>query len=135
MHIWMMSSILALQLAAGQPVHRVFKCMEAGITSYQSAPCTGRQVSSWEVASERADPDIERRLEQLRTELRSRKNAGQPALRGGSRSGLRSGRGVASPNPCERARSGREAAFKKAGHRRSFQLSSRWDNAVHDACR
>ncbi len=132
MPIWMMSSILALQLAGGQSALHVFKCMDAGITAYQSTPCTSRQVTSWEVVSERVDPEIERKLEQLRVELRSRNSVA--VARGGSRSRLRR-QSVPSPSACERARSGREAAFKKAGHKRSFHLSSRWDNAVHDACR
>lgn len=134
MDIWLMSLVLAAQLAGGPSVQRVFKCMDAGNTLYQSTPCTGRQVASWEVRTESVDPEVERKLEQLRAELGARRAVDAATSR--SARGPRSREEKrASASACERARAGREAAFRKAGHKRGFELSSRWDNAVHDACR
>jgi hypothetical protein len=134
MDIWLMSLVLALEIGSGHAAQRVFKCVDAGRTAYQYTPCMGEPAASWEIAGVRTDPEVERKLEQLRVELRS-----QRRLEGttSQSSGRPRGRGpkAAAPNPCERARSGREAAYIKAGLKRSFQLSSRWDNAVHDACR
>lgn len=134
MDIWLMSLVLVLELGGGQVGQRVFKCVDAGGTAYQSIPCAGEQAASWEVAAERTDPEVERKLEQLRVELRNQRSAGAPITQSARRNRGR-GAKAAAPSPCERARSGRDAAYIKAGHKRSFQLSSRWDNAVHDACR
>ncbi len=134
MAIGLVSFVLALQLAGGQPVQRVFKCTDAGVVAYQSTPCQGAPAASWEVAAMAHDPAVDRNLEQLRVELRDQWNASRKTSRA---AGSRQGRTTrpAAADACQRARTGRDAAFRKAGLRRSFALSSRWDNAVHDACR
>ncbi len=134
MAISLVSFVLALQLAGGQSVQRVFKCTDAGVVAYQSTPCQGAPAASWEVAAMAHDPAVDRNLEQLRVELRDQWNA---SMRTSKTAGNRQGSTTrpAAADACQRARAGRDAAFRKAGLRRSFALSSRWDNAVHDACR
>lgn len=75
MAISLVSFVLALQLASGLSVQRVFKCTDAGVVAYQSTPCQGAPAASWEVAAMAHDPAVDRNLEQLRVELREQWNA------------------------------------------------------------
>lgn len=117
---------LLLLVAASAP-HvvplQVFKCLDGGQVAYQSQQCAGPPVKVWTV----------QRLPQT---------AGPPAVpRPATRAAPRSRRTAparrnARPaeDACASARKGRDAAFRKAGLKRGFALSSHWDNRVHEAC-
>lgn len=132
MAIAVVSLVLGLQLAGGQQT-QVFKCTDAGTTAYQSVPCPGATQAIRKVATKPHDPRVDQGLELLRAQLRDqwgasrKRSAGTKTRRATAR--------PAAPDACQRARAGRDTAFKKAGLARSFELSSRWDNAVHEACR
>lgn len=121
---------LFLLLAAGVPAPpemQVFKCMEQGRTSYQSMPCNGATMRVWRV------------LPQASIEPSATAGARKP-VRVGRRvgnSGVGSGRngGRTRIDACTKAKDGRDAAYRRAGLKRGFALSSYWDNRVHDACR
>ncbi|WP_269791630.1 hypothetical protein [Stenotrophomonas sp. Iso1] len=110
--------------AHSQPV---FKCSEAGTVSYQSLPCEGATLRSWDATPDAVAPSMQTRIASLRREAR-------PERRASGR--YRSGRSRKAPaaTACERARKGRAEAYAKAGLKRDFALSSHWDNRVHDAC-
>ncbi|MGH8052633.1 MAG: DUF4124 domain-containing protein [Stenotrophomonas sp.] len=119
--------LLACLFAATAHAQHVFKCSDGGNVSYQSLPCDGATLRSWEATPDVVDPSAQARIESLRRELRPERRAS-----GRYRSSRSS---KASPAAaCERARSGRATAYAKAGLKRDFTLSSHWDNRVHDAC-
>lgn len=106
---------------------QIFKCSEGGTVSYQSLPCTGATLRSWQATPDVVTPAAKARDEELRREPR-------PARRTGGR--YRSSRAGKAPTTtaCQQARKGRADAYAKAGLKRDFTLSSHWDNRVHDAC-
>ncbi len=117
--------MLFLLAAAGPPravPMQVFKCLDDGQVSYQSLPCAGAPAKAWTV---------------LRLPPAAPSVVVPPAARGEPRSrrlapARRNARAVESA--CAKARRQREAAFRKAGLKRGFALSSEWDNKVHEAC-
>ncbi|MBB4124862.1 hypothetical protein GGR77_000133 [Xanthomonas translucens] len=124
---------LAFWAASAVPVHaqQVYKCISGKQVSYQSAPCaTGQAAKAWDATPQPIDPYQERRLQAISDELRA-SNAPAPVYRTtGASVGL-----ARDANACESARAGREAAYKAVGVRRSFELSSYWDNRVQQACK
>lgn len=121
---------LFLLLAAGVPTPQqtqVFKCMEQGQASYQSMPCDGAALKMWSVLPQASiEPGA---TAGVRKPVRAGRRAGH--------SGAGSGRSAQRPggDACTKARQGRDAAYRAAGLKRGFALSSYWDNRVHDACR
>lgn len=108
---------------------QVFKCDEGKQrVSYQSQPCPGATLRSWEAAPDVIDPAVEQRIDAMRRELRSTQRSSGTRQRSGRRR-------APAVSACEQARRGRSAAYEKAGLKRDFKLSSHWDNRVHSACR
>ncbi|WP_449467062.1 hypothetical protein [Stenotrophomonas humi] len=119
-------SLLTCFFVVAAHAQQVFKCSDGGHVSYQSSPCVGATLRSWDATPEAVDPAVQARIESLRRELRpERRTSGR----------TRSNRPGRSPaTACEQARKGRADAYAKAGLKRDFALSSHWDNRVHDAC-
>ena len=119
--------------AAPAGAQQVYKCVSGKAVAYQSAPCaSGSAVKSWDAAPvpEPSNAELWRRY-RLQQELDQR-YAAQHSGGGGygaSVSGSQSG------SACEAAKRQRDAVYKAAGLKRSFELSSRMDGLVHDACK
>ena len=122
----------ALLLATAMPVSlpQVFKCVEGGVISYQSAPCTrGHAAKSWVIEpSEAASVPSSRRTSGASRHVGA--GSGERRVRRHASASARRPR----MDACEVAKTGREAAYRKAGLKRDFRLSSHWDNRVHEAC-
>ncbi|MGB3393575.1 MAG: hypothetical protein WA956_05000 [Stenotrophomonas sp.] len=124
------TGFLLLFAASAVPAQQVFKCVEGDAVSYQSMPCAGMAEKSWEVAPSVAAPVTSR--PRVDVERRGATNAG---ARNRQRQWRAPVSARSSPrDACEKAKAGREAAYRKAGLKRDFKLSSHWDNRVHDAC-
>ncbi|WP_305805200.1 DUF4124 domain-containing protein [Stenotrophomonas sp. YIM B06876] len=126
--------IALMALAATANAQQVHKCVEGGNAIYQSAPCSsGAPVKSWDAhaAADRSVDEVHR-LERIRRDLAVR-NPPHDRRRNYRVPG-RTTRTVA-PTQCEATRAQRAAAYEKAGMKRSFQLSSYWDNRVQQACK
>ena len=129
----LMAVISATQVQAQQ----VYKCVEGGRTEYRSMPCeNGPPVRTWDVEVAPRSADIianEQRIDAMRREVAAR----QAQPRQGSRPAatmihFSQHRG---PERCARAKAQRDAAYRNAGHRRSFALSRQMDDLVYDACK
>lgn len=109
----------------------VYKCQVAGGHSYQSLPCEGLELKRWSTVDAPTDEAVRKRLAALQLQLQRDRLSTKPNVRLGRR------RAAPAPkaNACENARLGRDQAYAKAGLKRSFALSSFWDNKVHQACR
>ncbi len=106
---------------------QVFKCVEEGRTSYQSMPCDGPPAKTWNVFPQATvEPGMNA------GPRRVARSAGRSGLSGVR---LRQRNGRPRVDACAKAREGREAAYRQAGLKRGFALSSHWDNRVHEACR
>ena len=121
----LLSCLLVSNCALANPV--AYKCQAAEGHIYQSVPCEGLELKRWGAAADPARAASFRHLEALQSGKRSE----APALRSQRR------RREAAPvlSACEKVRRGRDQAYASAGLRRSFALSSFWDNKVHQACR
>ena len=119
---------LALGLAsAAANAQQVFKCNDAGAITYQSAPCQGETLRSWNAVPEQATAPAAQRT--------SRSPQARPAARRARQHRGTHATRIPAASACERARRGRDQAYAKAGLKRDFKLSSDWDNRIHDACR
>ncbi|NYF19402.1 hypothetical protein HDC36_000839 [Xanthomonas sp. JAI131] len=126
---------LVVLVAVAAPAHaqQVYKCVSGKAVTYQSAPCvSGSAVKSWDAAPvpEPSNAELWRRY-RMQQELDQRYAAQHSSSRayGASVSGSQSG------SACEAAKRQRDAVYKAAGLKRSFELSSRMDGQVHDACK
>lgn len=126
--------LLMCLVAAPVQAQQVFKCVQGGAVSYQSAPCSGGEASrTWDAVPEAERSPQERdRLAAIEQEL-ARRNRPQarpdPAMRI-----ARPARSAGS-SQCDAAKSQRDAAYRSVGLRRSFKFSSEWDKRVRQACR
>ena len=134
------ASLLALSGSAG--AQQVYKCVERGKPdSYQSHPCAnGPAVKAWEAVPDQDNPYLRARLAQMEREVAARRAAQRPyvASVGGGGGGRATGatiRTTGSSYACESAKRQRDVVYNAAGTRRSFALSSAYDNAVHNACK
>jgi hypothetical protein len=119
--------VLLLAMVSPVSVQQVFKCVDDGAVAYQSVPCTGVTEKSWEVAAEPAASQV----------VTATRTHGAVADGAGNRRTRRREPASARRPPldaCGKAKAGRDAAYRKAGLKRGFKLSSHWDNRVHDAC-
>ena len=124
---FIITCLLSCLFAVTAQAQQVFKCSDGGTVSYQSLPCDGATLRSWEATPDVVDPATQARIEALRRELR-------PERRVSGRNRSNRSRQTPAVTACERARRGRADAYAKAGLKRDFALSSHWDNRVHDAC-
>lgn len=124
--------IILFLLAGYSHAQQVFKCVDGKDVSYQSDPCPGAAVKSWDAAPVSEPSNAEQwRIYRMRRQLDQRYANDRGAA--ASASG-----GMGSPNrsnACESARRGRAAAYEVAGVKRDFAMSSYWDNVVHNACK
>ena len=122
--------LLLLAVAGVQPAApaQVFKCSDGGQVSYQSAPCRGPPARTWIVPPPGPVPGAAAAAgsQPLRSGPKPRRAGTSTAVRRNARP---------REDACAKARKGREAAYRRAGLKRGFALSSYWDNRVHDACR
>ncbi|MGV8958909.1 MAG: DUF4124 domain-containing protein [Stenotrophomonas sp.] len=126
--------IALMALATPASAQQVHKCIEGGNAIYQSAPCSsGAPVKSWDAQPEAVpSKDEAHRLERIRRELAVRNLMLDHRSR--RRETTRANRPPA-PQQCEATKAQRAAAYERAGMKRSFQLSSNWDNRVQQACK
>ena len=122
------AGMLLLAATPSAPLPQVFKCVDGGAISYQSAPCAGVAAKRWTIEPVVAAPTPSR--QRIAPSSRAKPVATESRTR-------RQGRAARSTttDACSKAKAGREAAYRKAGLKRDFRLSSLWDNRVHDACR
>ena len=123
------AGMLLLAAAPLAPLSQVFKCVDGGAVSYQSAPCAGVTAKIWTIEPAVAAPAPLR--QRVAPSPRVRPAATESRTRWQGRTATRN----TGADACSRAKAGREAAYRKAGLKRDFRLSSLWDNRVHDACR
>ncbi|MCL1551647.1 DUF4124 domain-containing protein [Xanthomonas nasturtii] len=114
--------------AHSQQVH---KCRERGQAVYQSSPCAaGSAEKVWDAAPVAEQSNAERwRLYRIRKQLDSRYEADRSASAAAFVSSSQSS------NACESAKAQRKQVYDAAGLRRSYEVSSYWDNAVQAACK
>ena len=131
MYRWILGACFFLVAGYGH-AQQAFKCVNCKDVSYQSDPCPGAAVKSWDAAPVSEPSNAEQwRIYRMRRQLDQRYANDRGAA--ASASG-----GMGSPNrsnACESARRGRAAAYEVAGVKRDFAMSSYWDNLVHNACK
>ena len=106
----------------------VYKCVAAGVVSYQSAPCEhgAREMARWD-----APPDPPSRVHQPASGLERR--ASEPRT---TRTGTAHiARNAVKPSACEAAKANRDRTLERVGLKRTFDLLSRLDEQVRNACR
>lgn len=106
----------------------------SGVVSYQSAPCgTGqrtREVRTFRPTA--VDPQLLGRTREIDREMDRRNHASR--VSSASRGSAGRSR-AAAPNPCLVAKDQRKRELARAGLKRNFDLLSRLDGAVWDACK
>lgn len=129
-------AMFACGLASAQQVH---KCVgRDGVASYQNSPCAAsqRHVKSWDVPAE-PQPTLAAAGETHRPRVADpRPRSHQPRTkraRGGAQAHLIAIDGGGAR--CDAAKRQRERAIAHAGLRRDFDLLSRLDERVREACR
>lgn len=129
--------ILAALLCAGPAsAQQVHKCVDAGKTVYQSAPCaSGAPAKTWAATPDAPNPYRQARLDQMQRELDRRRqvSAYVPQRTQGAQGAAISKH--RDPAQCESAKAQRAAAYAAAGHHRTFELSRRMDDLVYAACK
>lgn len=143
---WVQRGAVLMALLAAPPLHaQVYKCKDADGISYQSHPCTdGPALKQWTVETAPTAAQAQanaRRLAAIQREMDAR-NRVAPAQRRRSVHGPPQPPGqwaniAAQRNPqtCASVKAQRDAAYRAAGHKRSFSLARYWDDRIHDACR
>lgn len=135
--------MLALALCADAPAQVIYKCVGRDVaTSYQSQPCTkdAREARTYE-ASPEPPPTAEqlRALEQRRA--RERAESAFLSRRAGTdrraveRSRIVRERAIDSTGACEAAKAARQQALDAVGLKRNYELLSRLDASVRNACK
>lgn len=132
MHIRLV--LVCLALASPTAAQQIYKCADGEQLSYQSEPCANQPLASWDASL--LSPPSDTRVHSKRANERI-----LPVSRGTNTdrriiAGDRQTRSavVRRKDPCKQARAQRALAYERAGLKRSFQLSSRWDNRVQQAC-
>ena len=131
-------AILSLAAMVVGPVsaQQVHKCVEGGKTSYQSAPCAnGSSQKTWDATPQHETYENQLRLERMRQDMRRRdqRQAHQASSSGGVRGVVVSQYKV--PYRCQAAKDHRDAMYRAAGLKRSFELSRQLDDKVYAACK
>lgn len=117
--------------AASYTVH---VCTDArGGRIYQDAPCAEgeRPVATRAYAIAAPDPTLVARTRAIETEM-DRRNRGEGRPRLGRTAAARR---TAAQDPCKAAKARRDAELKRVGLKRTFDLLSRLDGDVWDACK
>lgn len=126
--------LVLLAVAAPAAAGTLHVCQDArGVRSYQDTPCAAdtRNLGTRAFEAKAPDPVLLARSRAIEAEM-DRRNRG-----GGSRiAAVREGpRRAAAPSPCQAAKARREATLKRVGLKRDFDLLSRLDGDVWDACK
>lgn len=126
--------IVCLAFASPTTAQQIYKCADGEQLSYQSQPCANQPLASWDASP--VSPPLDTRMHSKKANERilpvSRgTNADRRIIAGDrqTRSAV-----VRRKDPCEQARAQRGLAYERAGLKRSFRLSSHWDNRVQQAC-
>ena len=136
MHIGLIT--LLLFFAAPAAAQQIHKCIDEGQISYQDQPCrNGLPAMSWDVLPAPAQPPQTTTRDQHNpSDPRHRRV--RPAVRSAAdrsvivRNALTTA--TAPRDRCVLAKNQRAIAYDRTGLKRSFQLSSHWDNRVQQAC-
>ena len=124
--LWI-AQIAQITQASAQGVH---KCIApGGAVIYQSAPCEphAREAANWEAPADRAPSrETSRQTSSQRERERER-----PAARAGN---TRIVRNASKPSACEQAKANRDSTLERVGLKRTFDLLSRLDEQVRNAC-
>lgn len=116
-------------------ISAIHVCVDrSGAVSYQSVPCGAGQRTR-EVRAFRAvavDPQLLGRTREIEREMDRRNHIARSV--GGGRSSAGRNR-AAAPNPCMVAKEQRKRELARVGLKRNFDLLSRLDGAVWDACK
>lgn len=130
MHAQLISvGLIFVCLVVSAPVYR---CADGEQVSYQSLPCDeGRTAKLWDALALPTQPS-QAAVKARQIQPPSRPRHAAPLRRAG-----RTAKHAGAPlqSPCDQAKAQRAAAYEQAGLKRSFQLSSQWDNRVQRACR
>lgn len=110
----------------------VYRCGDGEQVSYQSLPCDKGQTAKLWASRVLPAPSSQEAVKARQIKPPSRQRHTAPLRRAG---GMAKHAGASVQNPCEQAKAQRAAAYEQAGLKRSFQLSSQWDNRVQRACR
>jgi len=114
--------------AMAQGVH---KCVApGGAVSYQDAPCEpqSREAANWEAPLDPA-PRLEPRGASASRAVRF------PESRMARSGSARIARAASKPSACEAAKANRDSTLERVGLKRTFDLLSRLDEQVRNACR
>jgi hypothetical protein len=127
--------LLAALVASPVSAQQVHKCVEGGKTSYQSAPCAnGAPQKTWDATPQHETYENQLRLERIRQDMRQRQQSSYRAASGGGANGA-----VVSQyrerDRCQAAKDHRDAMYRAAGLKRSFELSRQMDDQVYEACK
>jgi len=123
---WWFALCCASVQASPQSVH---KCIGPdGAVIYQSAPCEphSREAANWEAP---VDPTPSREPPRAVSSQRERE---RPTARTGH---ARVVRNASKPSACEQAKANRDSTLERVGLKRTFDLLSRLDEQVRNACR
>ena len=141
-HMRRLMLVFTLLLPAAANAQQVHKCVKGKDVSYQSAPCADGQATArtWEaqpdpVHSQQALPSDP--LPSPARKLTNGSRQGKAAKRKGS--GM-TGASIPVENSgnsraCQAAKASRARTLERVGLKRTFDLLSKLDNAVHSACR
>ncbi|MHC5147928.1 hypothetical protein [Stenotrophomonas rhizophila] len=128
--------LLAAMAAGSASAQQVHKCVEGGKTSYQSAPCANSAPQkTWDATPQYDTYENQLRLERIRQDMRQRdqRQSYQASSGGGVRGVVVSQ--YKEPDRCQAAKDHRDAVYRAAGIKRSFELSRQMDDKVYAACK
>lgn len=109
-------------------------CIDArGVRAYQDTPCAAatRTLGTRDFTRIAIDPALSARTQAIQTEMDRRNHGGgakTTVVRGATRR-------AAAPSACEAAKARRKATLDRVGLKRTFDLLSRLDGEVWDACK
>lgn len=132
MDVRVFAVVLALA-AFPASAQQIYKCVQGKQTVYQSDPCPGQAVKAWDATPEPYDPRKAAQVEAARRQVQA-SNAPRPTYGSSGPSGTRVTI-ARDPSTCEHEKAARASAYAAAGTRRTFKMSSYWDNRVQQACK
>lgn len=117
---------------AQQPA--IYRCADAkGMSAYQNMPCDPKQrtlsVRAYDAKPE--DPALTARTTAIQQEMdRRNRPSGRTSVASASPA-----RRTTGPTPCQTAKAKRDATLKRVGLKRTYDLLSRLDSEVWEACK
>ncbi|MEO6103072.1 MAG: DUF4124 domain-containing protein [Pseudoxanthomonas sp.] len=131
-----------LLLAPTGNAQQIYKCVNGGNVSYQSAVCDAnwKIARQWEAVPEAESSATDLRQRQLE-DRRQRAGSAQLSRAAGTGRARSTSHRRDSPgrkpgtSPCDASKARREAKLKSVGLKRTFDLLRRLDDAVNEACK